>query len=129
MSARSRAATFTIGDNVYVGTGSSPKGSYTKDFWEYDAVSNSWSQKADFAGTGRELAVGFSIGNKGYIGTGLQGTGYTDPRRDFWEYNPSSNSWLAKADYPFAIFGAVGFSINGKGYIATGYDWTQLHGD
>ena len=27
-------------------------------------------RKADFAGTARNSAVGFSIGNKGYIGTG-----------------------------------------------------------
>ena len=44
--------------------------SNTKDFWEYDPVGNTWTQKADFGGTARYAAVGFSIGNKGYIGTG-----------------------------------------------------------
>lgn len=31
---------------------------------------NSWTQKADLGGTARANAVGFSIGTKGYIGTG-----------------------------------------------------------
>ena len=42
----------------------------TKDFWEYDPVANTWTQKADFGGAARDSAVGFSIGSKGYIGTG-----------------------------------------------------------
>ena len=42
-----------------------------KDFWEYDPAANTWTQKADFGGTARYGAVGFSIGSKGYIGTGL----------------------------------------------------------
>ena len=41
-----------------------------KDFWEYDPATNTWTQKADFGGTTRSVAVGFSIGSKGYIGTG-----------------------------------------------------------
>ena len=47
-----------------------------KDFWEYDPATNAWTQKADFGGTARYGAVGFSIGSKGYIGTGsdLNGT-------------------------------------------------------
>ena len=34
------------------------------------AAANTWTQKADFGGTARCGAVGFSIGSKGYIGTG-----------------------------------------------------------
>ncbi|MCH8318138.1 MAG: hypothetical protein IIA88_06530, partial [Bacteroidetes bacterium] len=33
--------------------------------------SNVWVQKADLGDTARSSAVGFSIGSKGYIGTGL----------------------------------------------------------
>ena len=40
------------------------------DFWEYDPTTNTWTQKANFGGTPRDGAVGFSIGSKGYIGTG-----------------------------------------------------------
>ena len=47
----------------------------------------SWTKKAAFGGTAREYAVGFSIGNKGYIGTGQDQGGVN--KNDFWEYTPS----------------------------------------
>ena len=88
-----------------------------QDFWEYDPVTNAWTQKADFGGGPREQAVGFSIGGKGYIGTGYNGP----YRQDFWEYDPATNTWTQKADFGgTARYGAVGFSIGSKGYIGTG---------
>ena len=59
----SPAVGFSIGSKGYLGTGDS--GPYNKDFWEFDPLINSWTQKADFAGTARSYAVGFSIGAKG----------------------------------------------------------------
>jgi N-acetylneuraminic acid mutarotase len=84
------------------------------------AAGNTWTQKADFGGTARMNAVGFSIGSKGYIGTGNDGQSY---RKDFWEYDPTANTWTQKADFgggPRAH--AVGFCIESKGYIGTGHD-------
>ena len=79
-----------------------------------------WMQKTDFGGTARLWAVGFSIGEKGYIGTGNEGSSV---RRDFWEYDKSNNSWTQKNDFDgTARHIAVGFSIGEKGYIGTGDD-------
>src|SRR5262245_52844722 len=79
-----------------------------------------WTQKADFPGGPREMMTGFSIGTKGYLGTGYDGT--TD-FNDFWEYDPASNSWMPKASLPgMARRFAVSFSIGNKGYIGTGYN-------
>ena len=40
-----------------------------------------------------------------------------------WQYNPVSNSWLQKNDFPaMARAGAVAFVINSKAYVSTGYD-------
>lgn len=126
---RSGAFTFTIGNKAYIGTGSSDQG-YKKDFWEFDVVSNTWSQKADFGGQARESAVGFSIGNKGYAGTGMVMNQFTEAVRDFWMYDPLLNTWVQKANLSGnARFGAVGFAIKEKGYIATGYDFTSVKGD
>jgi len=80
------------------------------------------TRKADFGGTARYYATGFSIGAKGYIGTGAEGGGgpYT---KDFWEYDPTTNTWTRKADFGgTARYGAVGFSIGTKGYLGTGAD-------
>jgi hypothetical protein len=120
--ARTKAVAFSIGTKGYVGTGNS--GGLKKDFWEYDNVTNSWTQKADFGGTARMSAVGFSIGTKGYIGTGDDGS----QRKDFWEYNTTLNAWTAKTDFGgTARNGAVGFAIGGKGYIGTGFDGSPFN--
>jgi hypothetical protein len=57
-----------------------------------------WTQKANIGAVGRDGAVGFSIGNKGYIGTGSNGTTYLN---DFWEYDPETNVWIQKASVGF----------------------------
>jgi hypothetical protein len=78
-----------------------------------------WTQKADFGGTARQYAVGFSIGTKAYLGTGWDGA----YRNDFWEYDPSANKWTQKADFDgTGRIEAVGFFIGAKGYIGTGFD-------
>ena len=84
------------------------------------AADNTWTQKADFGWSPRWGAVGFSIGNKGYIGTGVE-----DPsnNKDFWEYDPAGDTWTQKADFGgTARHMAIGFSIGNKGYIGMGWD-------
>ena len=86
-------------------------------------VSDVWTQKTDFGGGNRYLAIGFSIGAKGYIGTGYDGTVF---KKDFWEYDPTTNVWTQKADFAgTARYAAVGFNIGSKGYIGTGNDGTK----
>jgi hypothetical protein len=120
---RSDAVGFSIGAKGYMGTGFNT-GEY-KDFWEYDPSSNSWTQKADIGIYQRSSAVGFSIGSKGYIGTGTAFWISTNRTKDFWEYDPSSNTWTQKADFGgTSRTGAVGFSIGTKGYIGTGLSYT-----
>lgn len=85
---------------------------------------NTWIQRANFPGVARVSAVGFSIGSKGYVGTGQDTAG--NLLADFWEYNPSTNTWTQLADFAGSPRrGAVGFSMNGKGYIGTGFDGTN----
>jgi len=121
--ARNFAVGFSIGAKGYIGTGYDETYNIQQDFWEFDPLLNTWTQKADFGGTARETAVGFSIGTKGYIGTGNDDSQSTNPREDFWEFDPLLNSWTQKADFGGGVRSdAVGFSIGGKGYIGTGYD-------
>jgi len=79
-----------------------------------------WTQKAAFGGTARYRATGFSINGKGYLGTGGDGSSLY---KDFWEYDPQTNTWTQKADFGgTARDYVVGFSIGSKGYIGTGVD-------
>jgi len=124
--ARNLAVGFSIGNKGYIGLGTkdlfivSGNPGYYQDFWEWDQATNVWTKKADFGGTARYGSVGFSIGNKGYIGTGYDGTSYL---KDFWEWDQETNIWTKKADFGgTARTNAVGFSIGNKGYIGTGYN-------
>ncbi|WMJ73026.1 kelch repeat-containing protein [Cytophagaceae bacterium ABcell3] len=79
---------------------------------------NYWDRKADFAGASRFGAVGFAIGDKGYIGTGFDGA---VDRTDFWEYDPATNTWTQKAEFSGSARSlAAAFVIENKGYVGTG---------
>jgi N-acetylneuraminic acid mutarotase len=82
---------------------------------------NSWTKKNDFGGLKRERAVAFTIGDYGYVGTGVDTAEIV--MNDFWRYDPLSDSWTQQANVPgSARRDAVGFAIGGKGYIGTGID-------
>src|SRR5262249_18702426 len=90
-SIRAQAVAFTIGTKAYLGTGYEASiSNYVKDFWEYDPVNDTWTQKANFGGVARSEAFGFGIGTKGYIGGGWNGLSFYN---DFWEYNTTTNTW------------------------------------
>lgn len=87
---------------------------------------NVWVRKADMVG-GRSFAVGFSIGNKGYVGTGWNGSSNLN---DFWEYDPAANIWTQKASFGgVARRLASAFAINGRGYIGLGLNGSGWLGD
>ncbi|MBI4930251.1 MAG: T9SS type A sorting domain-containing protein [Bacteroidetes bacterium] len=121
--ARYVAVGFSIGTKGYIGTGDTSiyGGGFKKDFWEWDQSTNVWTQKANFAGKVGNNAVAFSIGTKGYIGTGRDTAGIDT--QDFWEWDQSANVWTQKTNFgSTAREFAVGFSIGTKGYIGTGGD-------
>lgn len=117
--ARQVAVGFSIGNKGYIGTGYD--GNLKNDFWQYDPSTNAWTQKANFGGGIRAAASGFAIGSKGYIGTGTSALDNSGLSNDFWEYDPSTNTWTQKANISGSVrVNAVGFSIGTKGYLGTG---------
>lgn len=123
--ARDQAVGFAIGNKGYVGTGfNGDLVEYLfKDFWEYDPSLNKWTKKADVGGEPRYQATAFSIGDKGYLFGGNNGS-------DFWEYNPELDRWTKKADIPGGPrFSAVAVGINNRGYVATGESSSQMTND
>lgn len=104
-----------------------------------------WTQRADFGGVGRHRTTGLSIGNRIYLGLGhFNGTGVETYFSDWWEYDPSTNAWTQKVDYPGnngnGELGAHGIGLELVGYVGLGelddyalykYDpslnnWTQM---
>lgn len=128
--ARAYATGFTIGSKGYIGTGYTPDNTagysgdnIRSDFWEWDQATNTWTEKALVPGNPRTSAAGFSIGTKGYIGTGFYTDGVSgfDNYKDFWEWDQATDTWTRKADFGGAFrSGAIGFSIGDKGYMGAG---------
>ena len=56
--------------------------------WEYDFGTDLWTEKTPYEGTARSGAVGFTLQNRGFVGTGL-GTGNTSGFSDIEEFFPN----------------------------------------
>ncbi len=109
------AVGFSIGTKGYIETGTDYSNLHvSSEFWEYDPATDAWVEKSSIpAYFGRAYAVAFSIGTKGYIGTGnwYDGTAVSY-YQDFWEWDQATNVWTQKADFPGnGRSSAVGFSI------------------
>ena len=86
-----------------------------------------WTKKANLGGVGRHRGTGIAIGNKGYIGLGhTNGTGVNIDFKDWWQYDPASDSWTQKANFPVLIHGAVSFGTDTKGYVGGGSTLTSM---
>lgn len=86
-----------------------------------DASHALWTKMADLPGPGRHRGTGIAIGNKGYIGLGhYNGTGNNIMLDDWWEYDPSNNTWTQKANFPSVNYAPVAFGGSTKGYIGGG---------
>ena len=90
----------------------------SNDFWEYNDTIDTWLQVANFIGTGRYDACSFTIGNKGYISTGIDNI---NEYNDLWEYDYTTNTWSQKANLSGVIrYGCFAFSIGNNGYVGGG---------
>ncbi len=124
---RTKAVCFTIGDNVYVSCGKDNDENYKNDLWMCSQSTGdklNWVQRAPFPGTPRIDAVGFALGENGYVGTGLDAD---SARSDFWRYNPFINQWDQRAYFGGEPrYEAVGAGVemgNGdyRGFVGTGW--------
>lgn len=103
---RAAACGFSISNKGYIVGGSYSKNAgatrygYFKDTWEYNPITDTWTQKANFGGGEYSELYGTSALGKGYIGLGqtldpLAGvsSGQSKLANDLWEYNPLTNIW------------------------------------
>ncbi|HEV9034987.1 MAG TPA: hypothetical protein VGQ51_00150 [Puia sp.] len=101
---REGAAGFAVNGKGYVIGGShfaNGHGNWGSKVWQYDPVTDAWSQKSDFPGAGRYEAVaatgtigGVELGL--LVGGGNANTLFTDA----WEYNSATDNWGQFANMP-----------------------------
>ena len=119
---REEAVAFVIGHKAYVGlgytAGKTDPMHYYDDFYVYDSDSKTWELLAfEFPGESRAGAVAFSIGGKGYVGTGFSENAYR--LSDFYEFDPVTG-WKQVTNIGYARAGAHAFVANGYGYVCFG---------
>jgi N-acetylneuraminic acid mutarotase len=141
------AASFTVNNVAYVGTGLNPRtpGQKLTMLYKYtpapipattdgfDSAYGTWTQMQAFPGQPRSNAVGFNIGNTGYLGSGLANDGVT-ALADFYAYNPNANTWsqinsIQNESKSYPRFDAVAFSFDTTAYVLTGANSNYYFGD
>lgn len=88
-----------------------------------------WTQKANFAGGNRAGSYSFSIGNKGYVGSGLfDSLGVLYIINDLWQYDPQFDVWTQMMACPGGYRASAStFSAGGKGYVCCGSPLSGLY--
>ncbi|MBS1578125.1 MAG: galactose oxidase [Bacteroidetes bacterium] len=128
--ARNSAVAFTVGTKSYITTGYDGV-NRLQDNWEYNQATNSWAAKASLpdpanapVGSGaRYDAVGFGIGNSGYVYSGFNG-GYL---KDIWQFTPSTNTWVSVVSNGGTKRSqGIAFVYNNKAYLFTGINNGQV---
>lgn len=95
-------------------------------FKKYDTQTGAWSVENFNLPPSRSRAVAFSIGNKGYIGSGTYVSGGVfKERNDFWQYTPETNSWRRVASLPQRI-NASTTTNGGRSNAAVFYDSSKV---
>jgi N-acetylneuraminic acid mutarotase len=119
-------AGFKINNEFYFGGGQvNTAEKYNSNFWKFNPLTNSWDDIAEFPGTPRKGAVGFSKDGFGYIGLGFNEN--HGKLKDFWKYDPSQNQWRRVADLPAsAREGAISAEVNGRAFIGFGTEENDL---
>lgn len=85
------------------------------------ATAQTWMQRTNMPADGRHRATAFSIGNRGYMGMGhVNGNSAVINYSDWWEYDPASDSWTQRANFPTVNYGCIFFSAGNKGYCGGG---------
>ena len=118
------ATSFAIDNKIYIFAGKTAEKKYSNSLYCYDCTTDSWSAAINTPLAKRVYPVSAVVGEDVYIGLGYNGGSiYSDESylRDFWRYQPSTNSWEQLADYPDRNTDcAVSFVLEGKIYVGWG---------
>ncbi len=79
------------------GKGYSVTGSNTDIFYEYDPLTDQWTELDDFPGTPRGYAIGDIWDGKAYFGFGREEVNYLN---DLWVFDPDNLTWTQLASCP-----------------------------
>ena len=121
--ARDDAASFSIGNKIYVGTGMDVGWGLTNDWWCFDAQTGNWAAIAAMPATPRQYCAAFTVYDTGYVFGGVDANGALS---ELWAYYPGTDQWVqkssmaAEARYAAAAVEAWNYGIVATGMLASG---------
>jgi hypothetical protein len=100
---RTLGGAFALNGKGYAGLGwtdSNFPDPYETDFYQYDPINDTWTQKSDLPiSRGRVAVSGFSINNRGYI-LGGEMANPAEWTAELLQYNDTTDSWTQLAPFP-----------------------------
>ena len=131
---RRESWSFVVGNKAYLGGGdgfvfgpNSTTNIAFYDIWEYNPITNTWTQKSDMPDfIGRDFSIAGAINNKGYVGLGCN-VDQNINRQSFWEYDPTNDTWTSKHDFPSQFTtDANAFVLNSQLFVAGGVKFNPV---
>jgi len=129
---RRDAVAMVYGGEAYIVSGTN-NGTTVTEMAKYTPGTDKWTKLRDIANLSSETyddayasivrgsAVGFVIGDYGYLATGQNGSNVNT----VWEYNFKTDVWVQKTNFErSARNAAVGFTAGGKGFVGLGTNST-----
>ncbi len=94
-----------------------------RDLYRWDPSDDSWTQMNDFPGEARVAGTQFSHDGFGYVLSGDGDDHFYMEEGEFWQYDPSDDSWLQMPSHPGLSRWAPGsFVIDGVVYLVQGQE-------
>jgi len=113
--ARDDAASFAIGEKVYVGTGRDVNFALRADWFVFDMIEQNWEPIAELPASGRQYCSTFTDGVYGYLFGGVDDS---SPLNELWRYDPMVDTWQQMSSLPgTARWASVSFD---DGMVCTG---------
>mmetsp|Transcript_5021 Transcript_5021/g.11170 ORF Transcript_5021/g.11170 Transcript_5021/m.11170 type:complete len:447 (+) Transcript_5021:118-1458(+) len=116
------ASTIDCGNTkAYVGFGAGQSYYRFNDWWEFDMVTHTWRQLANFPGEGRRHPAMNFLEPVGEIHVGL-GDGMSGNYNDYWSYDIKTDAWQQLEDFPSSKrHHPFYFAIDADSYVGLGH--------
>ena len=124
---RACATCFVIDEQAYFFAGRDSSGVARNDLWRYTPSTDSWESLGTTPLSVRVNATACVYQGKAYIGLGFHGQYGQESAylRDWWSFEPKTNTWTRLADYPNANTDcATSFVGENDLYVGYGFSWS-----
>ena len=89
------------------------------DFYRFDTQTDTWERMNDFPAEARVAGTQFSLNGKGYVLSGEGKDHYYLEEGEFWEYEPTNDTWTQLPSMPGSGRWAPGSFVIGNTVYAT----------